>query len=172
MRPLYETSQDRILQKRFLEEIGEKMGWDISDAPRSYHVEGFAHKNGKPVAVIEVKHRSHKYGDFKTIVLAMLKVRIGMAFSNLLGVPFIFFVKWKNEKEEKWGGFNFDRFNVRDLRIEFEGGRTIQTRDSADVEPVYHLPLYGFELYGAGMTETNVALGYANDDVYEDQPPF
>jgi len=168
MRPIYETSQDRLRQHQFLEEIERETHWKITEAPRSYHVEGFAQANGKAVAVIEVKNRMHNHGTYKTVILAMLKVRVGMAFAGMLGVPFIFCVKWK---DGPWGMFNFDEHDVRDLRIDFEGGRTVDKRDPADVEPVFHLPLYGFKMHGIKQQEKPEALGYCQPEP-ENELPF
>lgn len=151
MRPLYETPKDRIKQRDFLDEIEKELGWVITEVPRSYHIEAIVQQNNKTVGVIEVKNRNHPYGHHKTIILALLKVRVGLAFASMLKVPFYFGVKWV---DGPWGLFNFDEADITELYLDPKGGRTVNTRDAADEEPVLHLPLNKFHVYNVKEVPT------------------
>lgn len=137
-RAMYETQDDLDKEDLFREELQNTFKCSLDKMPISYGLDFLMTKGDKAVGVMEVKHRDIDHAYYDTIMLSLLKWNKGIAFSHQNNLTFSFAVRFKD------GDYRYV-YNGDDLfHIEF-GGRTKQTRDSADIEPVVLIPVSKFQ---------------------------
>ena len=127
MRPLYESQGDRDNEAKVQKVLESKWKVELHKLPISYKVDYLATDyEGLAKAWIEVKKRKITIKTFPDIMVSAHKIRTALSLSKATCTPFIFvadlidgifYYKWKEEDAIpcKWGG------------------RTVATRDSADV---------------------------------------
>lgn len=113
---------------------------DLQKLPISYGVDFFCMHNDCPVW-IEFKRRSHPFGRYPDVMLSALKWWKAVSLARETMGTFIFAVGF----DDLVGitSWNSDNQWVPEIRY---GGRTKNTRDQADVEPVVHISIDRFGL--------------------------
>ena len=139
-RQRYETKKDLDNEQRIAMRLGAKWDCRLVKTPSSYCVDRGALRYGTIVSWIEIKKRNMAWGDYDTIMLSLGKALNAIQLSEITGAPFIFavedssneirFAKIEKKDIAKWG--------VR------HGGRTVNTRDVDDIEPIIEVPLARF----------------------------
>jgi len=140
LRPIYENSvtlQDEANIQSLLE---RRFRVALHKMPISYQIDWLACRDDQAVAVIEYKRRHVKSSDYKTLVLSLKKWNAGLDYIRKNGLSFMFVAEWQDQIG--WLSIS-DPAEVQHFKIAY-GGRTAKTRDSADVEPVVHIPVAAF----------------------------
>ena len=106
--------------------------------PISYGVDFFAMVNNRPVW-IEFKRRSHSYGKYPDVILSALKWWKATSLAARTGGIFSFAVAFDDETRVA----HWNPENPWTPRLSY-GGRTRNTRDNADIEPVAHIDIERF----------------------------
>lgn len=143
MRPRYETAED-LKRETFVKEHLEAVSGAVLDKmPDSYGPDFFTagSKDLRGVRIIEVKCRNNEYGKYTTLILSLRKWRDGLLLALTAGGQFTIAVGFTDGIYT----LSVDPKNLPAFKV-VNGGRTNQTRDAADIEPVVHLDLMGFKL--------------------------
>ena len=139
-RPIYENAETLANEVEAAKRIEQRWKCTLDKLPRSYEIDFAASRPGFGiVAWIEYKRRDMAWGQYPTIMLSVRKVDALRRFARLAGSSF--FVV-----EDRTGEIRFARIDGQhwDSFVEF-GGRTRQTRDTADIEPIVKIQLERFK---------------------------
>ncbi len=144
-RPRYETANDRLNEQGFASLIADRFGAAVHKLPVSYAVDYLVLPRRGGRVWVEYKRRRHTYGTYPDVVLSALKWWHGTSLATQTGAKFVFVVQW----DDSIGYVQYDPQQPWIPELKW-GGRTKATRDLADVEPVFHLPIKRFvKLQGA-----------------------
>jgi len=133
-RKMYESADTLSHEQRCFRIIEKNWECKVSKIPISYAVDVAAEREGRIVAWIEFKGRKIKLRQYPDIMLSVLKYNHGKQLSKSTGVPFFFVVAFIDGLYY----VRLDDIDPNSLGMKV-GGRTKQTRDSADIEPVIHI---------------------------------
>jgi hypothetical protein len=139
MRPRYETSEDRSHEESFANMLHERAGITAWKLPVSYAVDFFALSTEDRPIWIEFKRRHHQFGKYPDVILSALKWWNATSLTSRTGGTLVFAVEFDDQTRV----CHWDPDNPWKPRIS-HGGRTRDTRDTADVEPVAHIDLVRF----------------------------
>lgn len=141
-RPAYETDAHRAAEGAFAREI-EKVGRVRLDRRSAMnHQDYTVVRGGRVTAVVELKCRSHAFGQFQTLDISVRKVVALHNEARDAGLSGLLFIRWSCGT----AGFVTSLEATR-CRVKARGGRTTQTRDPWDVEPVYQIPIELFRIF-------------------------
>jgi hypothetical protein len=135
-RPRYETEANKKREKACVKKLNGAWRRRLRKLPFSYHLDYALVQGEKVIVWLEIKGRSHSFATYDTLILSMLKWRTGIEWFRATGCPFVvvaaltdgnFYYVFREED-----AYSFD--------ITYTG-RTKQTRDEADIEPVVHIPM-------------------------------
>jgi hypothetical protein len=140
VRERYETEHDLMNEKAAIAallELLETRGVDYLEfkMPDIMNMDYLIVKLDFPIrqfAVVEVKRRRHKFGDYPDLMISTIKWNAGKDFYNL---GFKFFILIEYDDGLYW--YLYDPSH--EVKIK-EGGRTIQKRDKWDEEECAHIP--------------------------------
>jgi hypothetical protein len=144
-RPIYETDTDLRAEAAVAAAFEERFSMRLKKLPRSYYVDymafDFSAKAENPppnngCAWIEVKCRSHDMGTYDTFFISALKWSHGTALARNTGLPFIIVVGFTNCVA--W--YQYDP----KAKLAYAWGGRQDRADSADEEPMVHIPVSGF----------------------------
>jgi hypothetical protein len=135
MRPRYETEEDLQREMFVKAQLEGASGATLTKLPDSYGPDFFT-----PGRIIEVKCRKHEYVTYSTLILALRKWRDGLLLALTSGGKFVVAAGFL---DGIWT-LTIDPYELPDYKVVI-GGRTVQTRDDADIEPVVHLDLAAFK---------------------------
>jgi hypothetical protein len=136
MRPIYETASDRYNEGEVLAALTAQWHCEGKKLPISYHLDYALCVDRTIKALIEIKCRSHELRRYPTVFISLNKIINGKQLANEIGVRFLFVVQMAD------GIFYTGVDN--NYTIDFSG-RTRNTRDDADVEPVAHFDVRLFK---------------------------
>ena len=140
-RKLYESRQDLDRESACINHCVSKWGTEFRKLPTSYRLDFMVTSAGQAAGWEEVKCRTHKSNQYDTVLLSLSKWHAGIDLHEKSGLPFIFVVSFKDAV------FRY-LYSVEDCIHIRWGGRTKATRDSADIEPVVHIPIGLFKNLG------------------------
>lgn len=134
MRTQYENSESRYNETQFAKYIEER--WKCQMIKMHYHhiIDFMLLRNGVAKAWVEVKCLNREYEQYPNFILSLSKYMKGVEYHNVSGLPFIFAVRINDGDYF----YKYDKSHVG-LPIVF-AGRTKQTRDKYDVEPIINIP--------------------------------
>lgn len=139
MRPMYESDGDRQNEDLIRRAIEDRQGFYLHKLPTSYGIDYVATSDPTGMGLVgwyEVKYRGGMtWGQYEDIMVSVLKLRAAAGLRVSTDRPVMFAVA-DNSGEIRVANL----CNTRPEWIRF-GGRTLQTRDRGDVEPVCHIPL-------------------------------
>lgn len=141
-RPRYETEQDLAAEEFIGSEFAKAFNGSLRklpDPPR-YSLDCGVFRDGKMIAIIEVKSRSRWRPEFRDVILGLSKVR-ELFVCGLMGIPAYFVVCLPHGGSRRIIYAQIDH-RIEDWHITW-GGRT-DRNDSQDVEPVVHIPIGAF----------------------------
>ena len=140
MRPTYETEANRTSEEVVCTAITKDLNLFVQKMPGKYSEidRCLIDDKGDIQGVTEIKCRNIAYNQYPTIMISVSKLLAGMKFKEL-GLSFwltfkytdgfyMYMIKDPSEYEYKWGG------------------RTAQTRDSGDIEPMAHIPMDSYTI--------------------------
>lgn len=141
---MYENDLSLKDEKRVQPLLEVQWGASLHKMPVSYRLDWIATRNGVATAVIEYKRRFVEREQYQTIFLSLGKWNAGMDFVLKNNLTFVFVAEWNN-------GIGYLAISPDTDTSSFQigyGGRTVQTRDGGDIEPVIHLPINQFKTLG------------------------
>lgn len=146
MRPRYETEHDLAAEACIIEKLSEALGFTATKVPTSYGVDFMlAGDDGSLACWAEVKHRRGMiWGQYPDVMLSVLKLRAAAGLRAATGADTLFAVA------DSTGEVRVASLRAAKPQWIRHGGRTTQTRDPADVEPVVHIPIDDFMPIEAG----------------------
>lgn len=113
----------------------------VKKMPQLYHCDYRAKIDGQ-IFNLEIKCRDIRWGQYETIILS--KHKLDDNFTDYMERDFVFLFLVKCDS-------GLYQFRLTELNSELldvaEGGRT-DRGDPLDIEPVYHIPIYLFDLIG------------------------
>ena len=133
MRRSYETQIDLDNEKSICKRIEAACGMHLRKMSIKYSLDFIGFRNGKAVAVIEVKKRHNSYSRYPTLILSLAKYNRGVEFYRVNDLKFIFCVQF----EDGYFFYEYQNEDKFDVQI---GGRT-DRNDAEDIEPVVHIPI-------------------------------
>lgn len=140
MRPTYEnkdTSAHQDVVARRLEEIWG--GCDIKRLP-GYYIPRFAVTRGKKLlSFLQIKCRTHAHDTYGTLMISAMKMKGLIEMASLCRKDAFLVAQWI----DRLGYVRVDPSNKWEVEW---GGRTLNTRDAQDVEPVFHIPVEDFKV--------------------------
>lgn len=142
MRPMYESGEDRQNEDLIRKAIEEHFGVFLHKLPTSYGIDYVATSDPTGMGLVgwyEAKFRGGMtWGQYPDVMVSVLKLRAAAGLRVSTNRPALFAVA------DQSGEIRVASLcDARPEWIRF-GGRTLRTRDSADVEPVCHIPLDRF----------------------------
>ena len=135
-RPTYETKADLEVEKVVASQLKAEFGLDCRKLPVSYRIDWAVFKGKKLVGFMELKARKVAKNKYPTLILSLSKLMAGCELASKTNTIFWLGVKWS------------DTFGVCRITSPFgniEMGGRIDRNDSADIEPVVHLPIEDFK---------------------------
>ena len=132
-RPRFETEDDLKREAFVADQLMRVSGIRLDKMPDSYGPDYF-----HPRRIVEVKCRKHAHDKFPTLILALRKWQAGIYRAHLMH-PKTLFVVAAGFTDGIWT-ISVAHKELSDYEIAM-GGRTKQTRDAADIEPVVHIPV-------------------------------
>lgn len=140
-RPRYENEYTLSTELVFAKELEAIWSCTLHKLPISYQIDFSACRNGEQIAWVEVKQRSNPHNKYQTYILSVLKWRELVRTSQVTNLPAILAVRFTNIDMY----FTIPK-NNQDVLLKYEvAGRTKNTRDAADIEPVVHIPIKLFK---------------------------
>jgi hypothetical protein len=153
MRQQYESNEDRANQQEIADLIGKATSSTPRLVPAHYaeYCDYAFERSGEIVCFCEVKRRKMRWGQYPDVMLSVHKWMKGLEIARSTAVPWMFAVGVNGASGIEVYGLRVDpevaMTSVWDNEIRF-GGRTMQTRDNGDIEPVIHLPCREFSRIG------------------------
>ena len=139
MRTMYESAQDLSNEAKVREYVAQKFSAVVHKVPLSYGVDSMVTVDGKLVAWLEIKCRPGMvWGLYPDVMISVLKLRAAAGLKASTGIDTYFVVSDLNHEIKS---ANLCKTCPEWIRY---GGRTSDTRDAADIEPVCHIPLDQF----------------------------
>jgi hypothetical protein len=134
MREQYESKSDLRKEQLVAAEFEARRGVKLRKMPISYRTDFLVIKGGKAVGVLEVKARGIASTDYPTIIVSLGKMMNGIRFHQL-GLPYV--IAFAMHDGIYYYAYDEDH-SLGMMNIEY-GGRTLNTRDQDDIEPVCHI---------------------------------
>jgi hypothetical protein len=144
LRKMYENDLSLKDEKRIQPILESKFNVTLHKMPISYRLDWIATRNGSATAIIEYKRRFVESQQYETIFLSLGKWNAGLDFVQKNKLTFVFVAEWNDNLGYLAISPDTD---ISGFQIGF-GGRTAQTRDNGDIEPVIHLPINQFKMLG------------------------
>ena len=138
-RPMYEQAVDLAREHEMMRTVTDKWGVQYYKLPMSYRLDFILMSAEKPKAFAECKHRNFTWGDYPDVMISLSKVQQADSLFRVTGLNTIFIVRANNRIFHT----NLNNCIAEPSWLRF-GGRTVNTRDDGDVEPVYHIPVEHF----------------------------
>jgi len=126
LRPRYETQQDRDNETAVQHQIEKWAKCTLKKTGSQHRIDWEAFRGAKLVALMEFKKRSNPRLQYPTYMVARKKIDSGIDLALKSGVPFIFFVQWKD-------GLYYLEVNYDTPMSNGTGGRT-DRGDKFDIE--------------------------------------
>ena len=136
MRPLYETSGDRVAEKEIISKAEEAWGVKATKMPMKYKLDYALLRGGEVKAFAEVKNRP-KF-NYPTYLLSLDKWSKAIALSESTGKPSVLVVRLVDK-------VMYYVFSKSDLPMEIREGGRWDRGDEDDIEPVVLIPIGKFK---------------------------
>jgi len=155
-RPRYETEAHLQAERAFAADLQTAWNCELIKLAganeRTYRLDYSVVRGGVLMALLEIKVRNNPSDQYETLMLSLSKWATGVRYYQA-GLDFAIAVRW----EDKDGHYKYNPLDMGLMRFE-HSGRTVQTRDAGDIEPVVMIPVSLFtlteRLNHAGTTKT------------------
>ena len=136
MRPVYETEEDRTKEQCVFDAIAKKFSCQCIVTPKlSVADRLFCTRDGKLVAIAELKIRTNPYKKYPTYMLSAGKHAALTSIGKALKVPALLIVKFSDSLQVT---------TLKDTYLKEVGGR-YDRGDSKDVEQCIYIPIDQFK---------------------------
>jgi len=146
VRPQYESQQDRNEEQRIAKKIAAAAGLFAVKLPASYRLDFAFHESSTSEQIrlwAEVKRRHNNHDAYQTYMVALGKWLAAVEMNRVTGLKVLFGIQYDD------GIFvlTLTEKALLDMRpfITFAMGGRRDRGDSADIEPVVHVPLHYFK---------------------------
>ncbi len=138
-RPIYETGADRNREDACAQRVCDALGCEMVKLTGEYsRIDRLATwpRGSQRPAFVEIKCRKAFHDQYPTLILSAAKWRYGVTLSQATGGDFYVVASYY---DGDWL-YAYNPQHVADRAVWLQhGGRTRQTRDPLDVEPVMHI---------------------------------
>lgn len=140
LRRVYETTDDLQAERDVARRLEFVWGVKLEKQSKLNEID-FAIRRGKTISAwVEIKCRANNSDKYDTLMLSAHKWHNGLMIAKLSGLPYILVIRFNDCIK-----YLQCRPNYRP-RVQYEwGGRTLQKRDSQDIEAVVQIPLKLFK---------------------------
>jgi hypothetical protein len=137
---MYETEESLSAESYIAERLETAWSCTLEKQPISYRIDFAGVRDNEIRFWAEVKCRECESTRYSTLMLSVNKWVTGLNLARLTGLPFILVIGYSD-------CIKYLLCNPNEiLQVTYKwGGRTRKTRDSADIEPVVHIPLKLFK---------------------------
>lgn len=139
-RKMYESKKDLSNESDIAERLSHYFKAAFDKMPLSYGLDFMVTKNDKVIGVCEVKRRHMAHDKYPSFMISLLKFNKGLDFHYRNGIRFSLAIQFDDGVYR----YVYKEGDMDKIKIEFSG-RTTQTRDSADLEPVVQIPVSMFQ---------------------------
>lgn len=134
-RPLYETSSDVMNEVSVKSVVETETKCNLHKLPMDYRVDYAMTKYSSAIiGGCEIKCRKNASNKYPTYMISFKKISEGLRLSELTQQPFYLFIQFT----DKLLYYHVKTTDPLEYRM---GGRTVQTRDVQDIEPVVYIPM-------------------------------
>jgi hypothetical protein len=137
-REQYETQADREREQACVQRFVRTFGYSMHKLTGQYSRLDWLLTpiHGGPPAWVEVKCRKHAYERHPTVLLSAAKWREGVSMAQATGGEFILLINFLDGDY----AYVYSPGHLTSRKVWLEhGGRTRDTRDAGDIEPVMHI---------------------------------
>lgn len=142
-RPWYESGGDLANEGEVAKKIASMYRARLHKLKPKYGVDYLALRYERPWAYMEIKCRTTDRLKYPTYLISVDKIESGVRHAALLGIKAILLVQWR----DVLGWVNMNDVAYGGKCVVAIGGRT-DRGDAQDLEPVYHIPVELFSLFG------------------------
>lgn len=142
MRPIYERPEDRNQQAKAVTMLAQTTGTTAREMPELHFYDFDMIRDGKDVAIVEVKRRHIKRCEFSTFKIGTRKLNEVHDEAERRGIAGIILVQW----DDALGYVSLARHPPSKWRVKQNDGRTVKTRDRFDIEPCSHADIGWFRV--------------------------
>ena len=142
-RPIYESEEDLRVERDVAKHIESLWGCDLEKMHMKYIIDFMAFREGKAVAVVEVRRRFNPSNKYTTFYASLAKWNRGREYCKANNLAFCFVVRWDD-------GMFIYKFQDgdEDFKITMGGSQPKHQSwrgDPQDYEPVIHIPVSRFK---------------------------
>jgi len=137
-RPLYETKADLDRETKAKGLIETQFSCKLHKVPKDYRVDYcMTLRDNEIVGWCEIKCRNNESTRYPTYMVSLKKISEGLRLAEMTNAPFTLFIQFTDK-------LMYYIVKTTD-KLEYKvGGRTVQTRDAQDIEPVVYIPMVLF----------------------------
>jgi len=139
-RKMYESKEDLSNEASIAEKLSQTFKCAFDKMPISYGLDFMVTKQNQVIGVCEVKRRHMAHDKYPSFMISLLKFNKGLDFHYRNKLRFSLVIEFDDGVYR----YVFKDGDQDKIKIEFSG-RTTQTRDSADLEPVVQIPVSMFQ---------------------------
>ncbi len=132
MRPKYETPEDEAREAEVRQACETAWNCELKKLAGYDKLDYAAVRNEKPVACVEIKCISHKFGKFPTLMFGSTKIKQALFYSYAFGLDTLLVVR------DSEGDYWFTKIEPSKIELRY-GGRTTNARDSDDISIMCHI---------------------------------
>lgn len=134
---LHETQADRTTERRIIETVAAKHGFDTAFCSKAYPVDSMFVRGRRPVCFVEARHRNNAKEKYPTFIWSLQKFIHARQFADVL--PTVLLVEWEE------GIYSVKIFDQR-YPVTYVNRTGTTGRTSADNEPCVEIPVEEFKL--------------------------
>tara|TARA_R100001530_G_C4317687_1_gene154800 strand:+ start:1971 stop:2396 length:426 start_codon:yes stop_codon:yes gene_type:complete len=139
LRTYYENDSTLKNESDFKEKIMAAWGCDLKKMHYHHIIDFMLIQDKVAKAWVEVKCLNKTRNKYPCTILSLSKFMKGVEYYNVTGLPFIFATRLED-------GDYYYRHDPKHPKFEvIMGGRTKQTRDKYDIEPIIQIPMVYFK---------------------------
>ncbi|QDP55600.1 MAG: hypothetical protein Tp152DCM223801_16 [Prokaryotic dsDNA virus sp.] len=138
MRETYENKNSLEKENAFSQKIEGFWGCKLQKMHKHHIIDYMVVNNKAAVAWLEVKCLNRTYKQYPHFILSYSKYMKGVEYYRTSRLPFLFAVRL-------YDGDYYYRYDKTDNYKIIWGGRTKNTRDEFDVEPIIQIPITEFK---------------------------
>jgi hypothetical protein len=142
MRPIYERDHDRVAQAQAVGALARATGTEAMPTPPLTFYDYEMLRDGKPVAIVEVKRRYNRISKYPTYKIGTRKLNEVQNEADSRDMIGIILVQW----DDALGYVSLRKYPASMWEVKENDGRTVKTRDKHDIEPMSYAKIPWFTM--------------------------
>ena len=138
---MYETEEDRKIAREIADKVALFHCYKVEERPEAAVFDFVFLVGDEVMAMVEVKERGHKYGDFPTLMIDLHKIQAGKFWTYESTARYWLIIQWK------CGKIGIYEPRPGDILGVSVGGRE-DRGDTLDRDLVIHIPIDKFRILG------------------------